>query len=65
VRDDGRGFDVKLVEARSMNIDSGRGFFNMYERTEYINGSLAIDSAPGKGTTVVLTVPVRSAVTAE
>jgi two-component system, NarL family, sensor histidine kinase DegS len=65
VRDSGRGFDVKLVEARSMNIDSGRGFFNMYERTEYINGSLSIDSAPGQGTTVVLTVPVRSAVTVD
>lgn len=65
VRDEGRGFDTKLVEARNMNIESGRGFFNMYERTEYINGNLTIDSAPGKGTTVVLTVPVRSLATAE
>lgn len=65
VRDEGRGFDAKLVEARNMNIESGRGFFNMYERTEYINGNLTIDSAPGKGTTVLLTVPVRSLATAE
>jgi two-component system, NarL family, sensor histidine kinase DegS len=65
VRDEGRGFDTKLVEARNMNIESGRGFFNMYERTEYVNGSLTIDSAPGKGTTVVLTVPVRSMAIAE
>jgi two-component system, NarL family, sensor histidine kinase DegS len=65
VKDEGKGFDAKLVEARSMNIESGRGFFNMYERTEYINGSLMIDSQPGKGTTVRLTVPVRTAVTAE
>jgi two-component system, NarL family, sensor histidine kinase DegS len=65
VKDEGRGFDTKLVEARNMNIESGRGFFNMYERTEYINGTLTIDSAPGKGTTVVLTVPVRSMATAD
>ncbi|HEX6889373.1 MAG TPA: ATP-binding protein, partial [Chryseolinea sp.] len=65
VRDDGNGFDEKLVEARSMNIDSGRGFFNMYERTEYINGNLDIRSAPGQGTTVTLTVPARSSMAVE
>ena len=65
VRDEGKGFDIKLVEARNMNIDSGRGFFNMYERTEYVNGRLMINSEPGKGTSVTLTVPVRSAVALE
>jgi signal transduction histidine kinase len=48
-----------------MNIESGRGFFNMYERTEYISGSLEINSEPGKGTDVILTVPVNIPVTAE
>src|SRR5690606_29970088 len=42
VSDKGEGFDEKLVEARGINIESGRGFFNMYERTEYINGNLEI-----------------------
>jgi two-component system, NarL family, sensor histidine kinase DegS len=65
VRDEGIGFDSKLVEGRSMNIESGRGFFNMYERTEYISGNLEINSEPGKGTKVILTVPVNIAVTAE
>ncbi len=65
VKDEGNGFDEKLVEARSVNIDSGRGFFNMYERTEYINGHLDIRSAPGQGTIVTLTVPVRSSVAVE
>ena len=65
VEDEGKGFDAKLVEARSMNIESGRGFFNMYERTEYVNGHLDINSDPGKGTSVVLTVPVRVGVMAE
>ncbi len=59
VVDHGKGFDTKLVEARSINIESGRGFFNMHERTEYVNGHLEINSDPGKGTSVVLTVSVR------
>ena len=62
VKDAGRGFDPKIVEARSVNIESGRGFFNMYERTEYVNGRLEIISDLGKGTTVMLTVPMRNAV---
>jgi len=62
VKDRGKGFDTKIVEARSVNIESGRGFFNMYERTEYINGKLRINSDPGNGTRVVLKVPVRVAV---
>lgn len=65
VKDEGKGFDTKIAEARSSNMESGRGFFNMYERTEYVNGNLEIQSEPGQGTTVRLTVPVRNSVTAE
>jgi two-component system, NarL family, sensor histidine kinase DegS len=65
VNDQGKGFDIKLVEKRSTNIESGRGFFNMYERTEYVNGHLEINSKLGAGTSVILTVPVRAEVTAE
>jgi two-component system, NarL family, sensor histidine kinase DegS len=65
VKDNGKGFDEKLVEKRSVNIESGRGFFNMYERTEYVNGSLDVKSELGKGTTIVLTIPVKSLVTVE
>jgi signal transduction histidine kinase len=65
VRDDGKGFDAKMVESRNINIESGRGFFNMYERTEYINGTLKIDSEPGKGTRITLTVPVHNAIPIE
>ncbi|MGC3946552.1 MAG: histidine kinase [Chryseolinea sp.] len=60
VNDNGQGFDTRLIEERSINIESGRGFFNMYERTEYINGKLEIDSHPGKGTTVSLRVPTQA-----
>lgn len=65
VKDNGKGFDEKLVEKRSVNIESGRGFFNMYERTEYINGSLDVKSEPGNGTTITLTVPVKTLITAD
>lgn len=65
VIDTGKGFDEKLIEKRSTNIESGRGFFNMYERAEYINATLEIKSMPGKGTTVVLTVPVHTMALAE
>jgi signal transduction histidine kinase len=65
VADNGKGFDEKLIEKRSTNIESGRGFFNMYERAEYINAKLEIKSAPGQGTRVVLTVPVHAIALAE
>ena len=65
VKDDGKGFNIGIAEARSSNLESGRGFFNMYERTEYVNGNLEIQSEPGQGTTVRLIVPVRSTVTIE
>lgn len=59
VRDDGKGFDARLVDERSVNIESGSGFFNMHERCEYINGNLKVETEPGKGTTVRLTVPIH------
>jgi two-component system sensor histidine kinase DegS len=65
VKDQGRGFDAALVDSRNMDIESGRGFFNMYERTEYVNGQLTIDSQLDSGTTVILKVPVKTSVTVE
>jgi signal transduction histidine kinase len=65
VADSGKGFEERLIEKRSTNIESGRGFFNMYERSEYINARLEIKSKPGMGTTVILTVPVRMIALAE
>lgn len=58
VEDHGQGFDEKLLEAEKYRIESGHGFFNMFERTEYINGKLQVQSAPGKGTIVRLFVPL-------
>jgi signal transduction histidine kinase len=51
VTDDGRGFDAQAVRR-------GNGLRNMRERAAALGGDLRIDSAPGKGTTVLLTIPI-------
>jgi signal transduction histidine kinase len=50
VADDGVGFDVAAVRSRRL------GLTTMAERARAIDGDLAIDSAPGAGTTVRLLV---------
>ncbi len=52
VQDDGGGFDP-LAEGEEM----GLGLTSMRERVQLLGGILAIDSAPGKGTTVSMEVP--------
>jgi signal transduction histidine kinase/ActR/RegA family two-component response regulator len=56
VVDHGNGFDVSRSESRAES--AGLGLFNLRERLVLIGGSAMIDSAPGQGTTVELTVPV-------
>lgn len=51
VRDDGRGFDPETAR-------SGLGLSSMAERCRLLQGSLAIDSAPGQGTTIRATLPL-------
>ena len=55
VRDDGCGFDVG---ASSTN---GLGLGGMRERARLVRAELEIDSTPGRGTEVVLRLPVESA----
>ncbi len=50
VHDDGQGFDPEGVEL-------GLGLNGMAERARLVGGSLAVDSSPGAGTSVVLEVP--------
>ena len=53
VADDGAGFDPNAAELRSRRL----GLTSMEERARRLRGRLAIDSAPGEGTTVRLEVP--------
>ena len=57
VQDDGEGFDVRGVTSAYESRGS-LGMVNMRERAELINGVLALDSRPGKGTMVTLAVPL-------
>jgi PAS domain S-box-containing protein len=54
VEDDGVGFDP--------NADtSGFGLFSIRERLNHLGGSLQVESAPGKGTRIVLSGPITTA----
>jgi PAS domain S-box-containing protein len=50
VKDDGRGFDFKKEQRKP-------GLTRMRERAASINAQLTVDSAPGTGTTVSVTLP--------
>lgn len=54
VRDQGAGFHAD----EAMATRGGFGLFNIRERLAHFGGGLAIDSAPGLGTAVVLYVPL-------
>ena len=55
VKDDGRGFDV--AAAMAPKGERGLGLIGMRERLVAVGGRLAIDSAPGRGTELRITIP--------
>jgi PAS domain S-box-containing protein len=55
VADDGAGFEAT---DRTLSAGSGMGLLCMEERARLLDGTLQIESAPGKGTAVHLTLPV-------
>ncbi|MCB8942453.1 MAG: GAF domain-containing sensor histidine kinase [Ardenticatenaceae bacterium] len=58
VQDDGVGFDVEDVN-KGYSTRGSLGLLNMQERAERIDGSLRLESEPGKGTKVTLVVPLN------
>lgn len=56
VRDWGRGIDAE--RRRVSNPDRGFGLFSIEERAELLGGKLVVDSAPGQGARIVLSLPV-------
>jgi signal transduction histidine kinase len=54
VQDDGSGFDPVLQRSRST-----LGLASMRERVFLVDGELGIQSAPGRGTTIQVTVPQK------
>lgn len=66
VRDNGRGFapesfsgSTERGKPNSVGARQGVGLFGMEERARLAGGSLRVQSAPGRGTSVTLTVPVE------
>ncbi|HVW31751.1 MAG TPA: ATP-binding protein [Acidimicrobiia bacterium] len=55
VEDDGAGFEP---ERRALTPGSGMGLLCMEERARLLDGSVVVDSAPGRGTAVRLALPV-------
>lgn len=58
VRDDGTGFESPRSDSGSIAADSHHGLRTIRERMLLLRGSVSIDSTPGTGTSVILTVPV-------
>ncbi|MGC8874596.1 MAG: GAF domain-containing sensor histidine kinase [Chloroflexia bacterium] len=59
VQDDGMGFDVEAVRA-SYEKRGSFGLLNMEERARLIGGRTEIRSVPGKGTAVIISVPLEA-----
>ena len=56
VSDPGVGFDVKTIRGVET---SGFGLNSLFERMENFGGKIKIDSSPGAGTDIYLTLPVQ------
>ena len=56
IEDNGSGFDLEHLESSGYFGEAGHGIFNMRERASYIGGELTIETAPGKGTKITLTL---------
>jgi len=62
VEDDGVGFNTKAVD-RDYHQGESLGMVNMRERTDLLNGILAIESREGHGTLVTVTIPITEKAT--
>ncbi|EKO39765.1 MAG: histidine kinase [Solidesulfovibrio magneticus str. Maddingley MBC34] len=58
VSDDGRGFDATTLPAM-LQGEGSLGIYGMMERAELLDGTFRIESRPGQGTTVRVTLPRR------
>ncbi len=55
VKDNGKSFEVRSVLSTKRN--KGLGLLGMRERVEMVGGRFAVESAPGKGTTIRAEIP--------
>ena len=60
MRDDGAGFDLGVGAGRGRRGRVAQGLANMRRRAELLDADLTIESEPGRGTTLSLTMPVAT-----
>ena len=60
VRDDGAGFDPDSGAERGRRGRRAQGLANIRRRAELLDAELSIESAPGRGTALSLTMPVAT-----
>ena len=58
IRDDGRGFDASGMMRRHWQ-ERGLGLAGMQERAALLDGAVEIESEPGAGTLITVTIPLR------
>jgi len=54
IEDDGKGFDTK-----SISKSKGMGIHSIEKRVEFLGGTMAIESISGKGTSVIIDLPLE------
>jgi two-component system sensor histidine kinase DegS len=59
IQDNGVGFDVNKAVDQAANIGH-LGLLGMKERVEILGGTLQIDSQPGRGTRIRVSLPEQS-----
>jgi signal transduction histidine kinase len=57
IRDDGEGFDIRAVHAKGKR--RGLGLIGIQERLNAVGGTLSINSAPGRGTKLLIRIPLE------
>ena len=59
ITDNGKGFIVEQAESRA-KVHSQFGLIGMRERVDLLQGKIHIDSKPGQGTKIQITVPIEA-----
>jgi signal transduction histidine kinase len=57
IRDDGRGFDMEQISGQALSRKQ-LGLLGIQERVSLVGGDVKIDSAPGIGTRLYISVPI-------
>ena len=60
IRDDGVGFDADAAGAEQGRRGRAQGLANIRRRAELLEGRIEVESAPGRGTRLSLTMPVAT-----